>query len=48
MDKLGGFDSKAGSFVGKGMFGLGKAKSYSITNLGSITNVVEMSGGRHS
>lgn len=35
---LGGFDSKAGSFVGKGMFGFDEAKSYSITNLGSITN----------
>ncbi len=35
---LGGFDSKAASFVGKGMFGFGEAKSYSITNLGSITN----------
>ncbi len=35
---LGGFNSKAGKFVGDGMFGFGNPSSYSITNLGKITN----------
>ena len=35
---LGGFESKAGKFVGGGMFGFGQPKSYSITNLGKIEN----------
>lgn len=35
---LGGFDSKAGKFVGSGMFGFGQQKSYSITNLGKVEN----------
>lgn len=35
---LGGFESKAGSFVGKRMFGMGKPESYSITNLGKVEN----------
>ncbi len=35
---LGGFDSKAGRFVGGGMFGLSQPKSYSITNLGKVDN----------
>ena len=35
---LGGFESKAGSFVGAGMFGFHKPSSYSITNLGKIEN----------
>lgn len=35
---LGGFDSKAGKFVGSGMFGFAQQKSYSITNLGKVEN----------
>lgn len=35
---LGGFESKAGSFVGGGMFGFRNPSSYSITNLGRIEN----------
>lgn len=35
---LGGFESKAASFVGGGMFGFATPASYSITNLGKITN----------
>lgn len=35
---LGGFESKAGKFVGGSMFGFGQPKSYSITNLGKIEN----------
>lgn len=35
---LGGFKSKAGKFVGSGMFGLSDPASYSITNLGKIEN----------
>ena len=35
---LGGFDSKAGRFVGGGMFGFSQPKSYSITNLGKVDN----------
>ncbi len=35
---LGGFESKAGSFVGGGMFGMSKPSSYSITNLGKVEN----------
>lgn len=35
---LGGFESKAGSFVGGGMFGFSNPSSYSITNLGKIEN----------
>ena len=35
---LGGFESKAGKFVGGGMFGFGSAGSYSITNLGRVEN----------
>lgn len=35
---LGGFDSKAGRFVGGGMFGFSQPKSYSITNLGKVSN----------
>lgn len=35
---LGGFDSKAGRFVGGGMFGFSRPKSYSITNLGKVSN----------
>ena len=35
---LGGFESKAGKFVGGGMFGFGQPKSYSITNLGKAEN----------
>lgn len=34
---LGGFESKAASFVGGGMFGFAKPASYSITNLGRIS-----------
>lgn len=33
---LGGFESKAGAFVGQGMFGFGQMGSYSITNLGRV------------
>jgi NRPS condensation-like uncharacterized protein len=33
---LGGFDSKAGRFVGKRMFGFGGPGAYSITNLGKV------------
>ncbi len=33
---LGGFKSKAGTFVGKNMFGYGSQNGYSITNLGKI------------
>ncbi len=36
---LGGFESKAGKFVGSSMFGFGQPKSYSITNLGKIENL---------
>lgn len=32
------FDSKAGAFVGSGMFGMAKPESYSLTNLGKIEN----------
>lgn len=35
---LGGFGSKAGRFVGGGMFGFSRPKSYSITNLGKVNN----------
>lgn len=35
---LGGFDSKAGRFVGAGMFHMDRPKSYSITNLGKVNN----------
>lgn len=35
---LGGFESKAGSFVGGGMFGFSNPTSYSITNLGKLEN----------
>lgn len=35
---LGGFESKAGKFVGSSMFGFGQPKSYSITNLGKVEN----------
>lgn len=35
---LGGFESKAGKFVGGSMFGFAQPKSYSITNLGKIEN----------
>lgn len=35
---LGGFESKAGKFVGGSMFGLSSPKSYSITNLGKVEN----------
>lgn len=35
---LGGFESKAASFVGGGMFGFASQASYSITNLGKIEN----------
>lgn len=35
---LGEFDSKAGSFVGDGMFGFKQPTAYSITNLGRIEN----------
>lgn len=35
---LGGFESKAGKFVGNSMFGLSQPKSYSITNLGKMEN----------
>ena len=35
---LGGFESKAGTFVGGSMFGFTQPKSYSITNLGKIEN----------
>ena len=35
---LGGFESKAGEFVGGSMFGFGQPKSYSITNLGKVEN----------
>ncbi len=35
---LGGFDSKAGKFVGQNMFGFLKRESVSITNLGRINN----------
>jgi len=35
---LGGFESKAGRFVGQGMFGFGSEGSYSITNLGRVEN----------
>ena len=35
---LGGFESKAGMFVGGAMFGFHQPKSYSITNLGKIEN----------
>lgn len=35
---LGGFESKAGKFVGGSMFGFRQPKSYSITNLGKVLN----------
>ena len=35
---LGGFESKAGSFVGGAMFGFSNPSSYSITNLGKVEN----------
>ena len=35
---LGGFESKAGKFVGGSMFGFTQPKSYSITNLGKVEN----------
>ena len=35
---LGGFESKAGKFVGSGMFGFGQPNTYSITNLGKVEN----------
>ena len=35
---LGGFNSKAGKFVGGGMFGFSQPRSYSITNLGKVNN----------
>ena len=35
---LGGFESKAGKFVGGSMFGFSQSKSYSITNLGKVEN----------
>ena len=35
---LNGFESKAGSFVGGGMFGFSKPISHSITNLGKVEN----------
>lgn len=35
---LGGFESKAGKFVGGSMFGYSQPKSYSITNLGKVEN----------
>ena len=35
---LGGFESKAAAFVGEGMFGMAKPRSYSITNLGKMEN----------
>ena len=35
---LGGFESKAGKFVGSGKFGFGHTGSYSITNLGKVEN----------
>ena len=39
---LGDFESKAGAFVGRNMFGYGSQNGYSITNLGKIqSNVIE-------
>ncbi|MCI5874363.1 MAG: hypothetical protein PUJ55_16640 [Clostridiales bacterium] len=35
---LGGFQSKAGTFVGGGMFGFGLGGGHSITNLGKLEN----------
>lgn len=35
---LGGFESKAGRFVGEGMFHMGKPAAYSITNMGKLDN----------
>ncbi len=35
---LGGYESKAGRFVGGSMFGFTQPKSYSITNLGKVEN----------
>ena len=35
---LGDFESQAGKFVGKNMFGFGQADAYSITNLGRVQN----------
>lgn len=35
---MGGFESKAGKFVGGSMFGFSQPKSYSITNLGKVEN----------
>ncbi len=38
---LGGFESKAGTFVGRNMFGYGSQNGYSITNLGKIqSNII--------
>ena len=39
---LGEFESKAGTFVGRNMFGYGSQNGYSITNLGKIkSNIIE-------
>ena len=35
---MGGYESKAGKFVGGSMFGFSQPKSYSITNLGKVEN----------
>lgn len=37
---LGGFGSKAGTFVGRNMFGYGSQSGYSITNLGKIQSTI--------
>ena len=38
---LGDFESKAGKFVGRNMFGYGSQNGYSITNLGKIqSNII--------
>lgn len=37
---LGDFESKAGAFIGKNMFGYGSQNGYSITNLGKIQSDV--------
>lgn len=37
---LGGFGSKAGTFVGRNMFGYGSQSGYSITNLGKIQSAI--------
>ena len=36
ISSLGDFESKAGTFVGRNMFGYGSQNGYSITNLGKI------------